>query len=89
MNREELEFFTALIERIIDAMSALDDRITALTDAVTADGAATKSLIEALAANEPTAAQLAALDAQTAAVAANTTAINTALNPPPAPPPAA
>lgn len=66
-------------------MSALDDATSALAGAVTANTAATASLITALESSAPTQAQLDAIAAQTSAVEANTKAINDKLAPP-APP---
>ena len=58
------------------------DTTAALATAVSANTAATNSLIAALGTSAPTAEQLAAIAAQTTAVEASTTAINAALNPP-------
>lgn len=69
-------------------MSALDTSIANLTTAVTENTTAANGIIAALAAQEPTAEQLAAIDAQTTAVQATTKSLNDAVTPPAATPPA-
>jgi hypothetical protein len=72
-----------LLEEILIAMSANDDALTALTTAVTANTAATTAAVAAIGSESDDIS--AGVNAQTALVEANTTALNNAVTPP-APP---
>lgn len=70
------------INRLELIMSALTDKLAALKGSIDENTAANQALIGALAATEPTADQLAELDADKAQLDANTKAAQDAVNPP-------